>query len=121
MTEAALDLGARSVAREAHEPPEPAADPGDRAERISVFTRVLRGLGAVLVVAAGSTFMLQHWSDGDNAVRYLTLLGMSLGLAGAGIFCGIGVKENRSARTARDELQGPSTRAAARGAVDTYA
>ncbi len=104
MTDAALDLTGRVAARppaalEPREPLEPTVDPGERAEQISLFTRVLRGLGAVLVVAAASTFMLQHWSEGDNVVRYLTLLGMTLGLAGAGIFCGIGVKENRSART----------------------
>ena len=105
MTEATLELTMRAAGPDTglttgRTPEPPAADgAGSKAERLSTFTRVLRGLGAILVVAAASTFMLQRWTEGDNVVRYLTLLALTGGLAGAGIFCGLGVKENRGART----------------------
>ena len=44
---------------------------------------MLRAIGAVLVVAATSTFMLQQWTDGNDIVRYLTLLALTATLTGA--------------------------------------
>ena len=62
-------------------------------------SKVFRFLGALLVVAATSTFMLQQWHAGDSVTRYLTLLAMTVSLVAAGVFCGVGVRESRGART----------------------
>lgn len=71
----------------------------DPADRLASVSRVLRAFGAVLVVAATSTFMLQHWNDGSDVTRYLTLLGLTATLGVAGFVCGLGVREARGART----------------------
>jgi hypothetical protein len=63
------------------------------------FTRALRIAGAALVVAAASTFMLQHWQAGNDLMRYAMLVGQSLLLAAAAYFVGLTVREGRSART----------------------
>lgn len=64
------------------------------------FTRALRISGAVLVVAAASTFMLQNWVEsGNDLVRYAMLVTQSLFLFGTAWFVGITVRESRSART----------------------
>ena len=66
---------------------------------MTTLSKVFRFLGALLVVAATSTFMLQQWHAGGSATRYLTLLAMTVSLVAAGVFCGIGVRESRGART----------------------
>jgi hypothetical protein len=71
----------------------------DLGTRLSSMSTVLRAIGAVLVVAATSTFMLQQWTDGNDIVRYLTLLALTATLTGAGLVCGLGVRESRGART----------------------
>jgi len=64
------------------------------------FTRALRISGAVLVVAAASTFMLQNWVEsGNDLIRYAMLVTQSLFLFGTAWFVGITVRESRSART----------------------
>ncbi len=64
------------------------------------FTRALRIAGAVLVVAAASTFMLQNWVEsGNDLIRYAMLVTQSLFLFGTAWFVGITVRESRSART----------------------
>ena len=63
------------------------------------LTRTLRVAGALLVMASASTFMLQHWQDGNDLTRYAMLVGQSLLLAAAAYFVGLAVREGRSART----------------------
>src|SRR6187431_461932 len=63
------------------------------------FARALRIAGAVLVVAAASTFMLQNWQVGNDLMRYTMLVGQSLLLAAAAYFVGLSLREGRSART----------------------
>src|SRR6187431_2576226 len=63
------------------------------------FARALRIAGAVLVVAAASTFMLQNWQVGNDLGRYAMLVGQSLLLTVAAYFVGLSVREGRSART----------------------
>ncbi|RYZ02684.1 MAG: hypothetical protein EOO73_30965 [Myxococcales bacterium] len=63
------------------------------------LTRALRIAGAALVVASASTFMLQHWGDGNDLIRYAMLVGQSLLLAAAAYFVGLSLREGRSART----------------------
>ena len=74
-------------------------DSRDLVTRMSCVSTMLRTLGAVLVAAATSTFMLQQWNEGSDVIRYLTLLAVTAMLAGAGFVCGIGVRESRGART----------------------
>jgi len=79
------------------EPAEPA--PLGRTFDPDALTRALRIAGAALVVAAASTFMLQHWQGGNDLIRYAMLVGQSLLLAAAAYFVGLSMKEGRSART----------------------
>ena len=108
MTEETLELsdeilsepGPRQSASEpSTDPPDVEVETPDRSKRLSSVSNVLRTIGAVLVVAAISTFMLQQWSDGNDVIRYLTLLALTATLTGAGLVCGLGVKESRGART----------------------
>ncbi len=63
------------------------------------LTRALRVAGGALVVASASTFMLQHWGEGNDLLRYTMLVGQSLLLAAAAYFVGMSLREGRSART----------------------
>ncbi|HET7542784.1 MAG TPA: hypothetical protein VFK05_23090, partial [Polyangiaceae bacterium] len=83
---------AKTVANQAPAPIASGFDP-------DAFTRALRIAGAALVVAAASTFMLQHWQAGNDLMRYAMLVGQSLLLAAAAYFVGLTVREGRSART----------------------
>jgi len=65
----------------------------------AALTRMLRVSGAVLLVASASTFMLQHWGEGNDLGRYALLVGHSVLLALAAYFCGLRVNESRGART----------------------
>ena len=65
----------------------------------AALTRMLRVSGAVLLVASASTFMLQHWGQGNDLGRYALLVGHSVLLALAAYFCGFKVNESRGART----------------------
>lgn len=73
--------------------------PEDPGHRVKDLARLLRGVGAAVLLAAASTFLLQHWNDTGDIPRYLGLLGLSAMLAGAGLLVGVGMKESRSART----------------------
>ncbi len=77
----------------------PADEATDPAGRLSSVSKVLRMLGACLVIAATSTFMVQQWSEGSDVTRYLTLLALTAVLCAAGFLCGLGVREARGART----------------------
>lgn len=75
------------------------SEPRDLGARLATLSTLLRLMGAGLVVAATSTFMLQQWGEGNDVIRYLTLLALTAALAGAGVVCGLGVRESRGART----------------------
>ncbi|MBN2529592.1 MAG: hypothetical protein JXR76_24600 [Deltaproteobacteria bacterium] len=60
---------------------------------------IIRLLGAILLVVSASTFMIEQVSDANDVVRYLALLGHTVFLGIAGIFCALKLKESRSART----------------------
>jgi len=64
-----------------------------------VMPRILRALGAVLLVVAASSFMFRDWGQHDDVTRYLMLLGQLGLLAAAGFFCGLKLEEKRGART----------------------
>jgi len=58
----------------------------------------LRFLGASVLVASMSVFLLQGWSDGNDIGRYLLLLAQSGLLAVTGLAMSHGLKEPRGAR-----------------------
>jgi hypothetical protein len=58
----------------------------------------LRILGAAVLVASMSTFLLQGWNEGNDVGRYLMLLAQTGLLAGAGFALSHGLKEARGAR-----------------------
>ena len=43
-------------------------------ERVASLSRILRGIGAAALIAAASTFLLQHWETGGDLQRYYALL-----------------------------------------------
>lgn len=68
------------------------------ATRLFSVSRWLRFLGGALVVAGTSTFFYQHWEQGSEVTRYLSLLALTVVLGGTGFLCGLGVREARGAR-----------------------
>jgi hypothetical protein len=77
----------------------PVAEREPSAARLASLTEVLRLIGAVLLLASASVFMLQRWGAGNDVLRYFTLLGHTALLCAAGFFCGLKVSESRGART----------------------
>ncbi len=73
--------------------------PREDPSRVKELARLLRGVGAAVLLAAASTFLIQQWHDAGDIPRYLGLLGLTAMLAGAGFLVGIGMRESRSART----------------------
>jgi hypothetical protein len=68
-------------------------------DKIRALSQILRVLGAVVLIASASTFLIQRWEGGNDIQRYLTLLAHTAMLSVAGFFCGIGIKESKGART----------------------
>lgn len=66
--------------------------------RFDVTTRALRGLGAAMLLASASTFLVQRWDQGNDLLRFGFLLTHSIVLLGAAYFCGGRLGESRSAR-----------------------
>jgi hypothetical protein len=74
--------------------------PGERTDLpVAALGRLLRGVGAAVLLAAASTFLLQHWEAGNDLARYAGLLGLTALLSGAGFFTGIRLGETKGART----------------------
>jgi len=60
---------------------------------------LLRVLGVILIVAAGTTFLLQSWQGMNHLFRFLGSAGFATLLLGSGVFLGVKVREGRGART----------------------
>ena len=71
----------------------------EEGSRVQDLARMLRGIGAAVLLAAASTFLIQHWADAGDLPRYFGLLGLTVMLAAAGLLVGVGMRESRSART----------------------
>ena len=68
----------------------------DKISRIGTF---LRYIGVAILVAATGTFMFQRWGDMTHLARYFTFLAFTAGICGAGLLCGLKIRENKGART----------------------
>ena len=64
----------------------------------ATLSEALRVLGAVVLVASMSVFLMQGWSDGNDISRYLLLLAQTGLLAGAGFAMSHGLRETKGAR-----------------------
>ena len=63
------------------------------------ISSMIRLVGAVLLLVSASSFMIEQVSNQNATIRYLALLGHTLFLGIAGLFCALKLKESRSART----------------------
>jgi len=68
-------------------------------ERSDGLPALLRVLGVILIVAAGTTFLLQSWQGMNHLLRFLGSVGFAGLLLGSGVFLGVKVKEGSGART----------------------
>ena len=68
-------------------------------EKLKSLPVILRCMGALVLVAAATTFLLQQWDSMNHIVRYFAFLGFTLTLGVAGFFCGLRIKEDKGART----------------------
>ncbi len=64
-----------------------------------LLSRILRSIGAAIIVASASSFLFRHWAPGNDLERYLLLLGFTVVLSLGGLFCGLRLKESKGART----------------------
>lgn len=64
----------------------------------ATLSEALRILGAAVLVASMSVFLLQGWSEGNDISRYLLLLTQTGLLAGAGFAMSHGLRETKGAR-----------------------
>lgn len=71
---------------------------GALTQRLDLTTRALRGLGASLLIASASSFLVQRWDAGNDLLRFGFLLAHTFVLMGAAYFCGGRLGESRSAR-----------------------
>jgi len=78
--------------------PVPTDEPGEP-RHAGLMPRVLRAVGAAMLVIAASSFMFRDWGQHDDVTRYLMLLGQLGLLAAAGFYCGLKLEEKRGART----------------------
>lgn len=66
---------------------------------VASLSKLLRGVGAVVLLAGASSFLFQHWHTGNDIHGYLALLAQTVLLSAAGLFCGFGIREDKGART----------------------
>jgi len=62
------------------------------------LSRLLRLIGASILVAAIYLFLFQGWQTGNDIDRYIIMLTQTLGLSFAGFACSYWLNENKSAR-----------------------
>lgn len=66
--------------------------------KLQQLLTLLRGCGALMIVAASGTFLVQSWGGAGDVKRYLALLGTTVLLPVVAYVCGIRFRESRSAR-----------------------
>ncbi len=70
----------------------------DSIRNVATVSELLRFLGAAVIVASMSLFLLQGWSEGNDIRRYLMLLAQTGLLAGGGLAMSYVLKEAKGAR-----------------------
>jgi len=70
----------------------------ERKKKIAEVSQLLRILGAVVIISSASVFLIQHWEAGNDVVRYMMLLVLTVLVALAGMFCGLYIRESKGAR-----------------------
>jgi hypothetical protein len=65
----------------------------------NVLPKLLRYVGSTVLIASALAFMAQNWSSGDDILRYFYFLGFTLVLSGAGVLCGLRIRDDKGART----------------------
>ena len=70
----------------------------DSIRNFATVSEALRVLGAAILVASMSMFLMQGWNDGNDIRRYLMLLTQTGLLAAAGFALSHGLKETKGAR-----------------------
>lgn len=63
------------------------------------LSQLLRWTGVAALTGAFAAFLFQEWQGGNDLMRYLMLLGLTLTLALGGVANGIWLKEEKGART----------------------
>lgn len=77
---------------------EPVED-GVKSSRLEGLPRLLRGVGALALLAAASSFLLQNWESGGDVGRYYALLAHTALLGGLGFVWGLRTDDAKGART----------------------
>jgi hypothetical protein len=81
-------------------PDRPRAECGASTEsRLEALPRLLRGVGALAMMAAASSFLLQHWENGGDVWRYYALLAHTVLLGLLGFGWGLRADDPKGART----------------------
>ena len=75
----------------AEEPPQPTS--------LERLLPLLRAVGSILIIAAAAAFLIQGWSQSSHALRYLSFLGFTVAISGAGLLCAARFADTRSARS----------------------
>ncbi len=65
----------------------------------SSLTRILRRIGAVVLVCSAVAFLLQEWVNMDSLLRYYSFLGFTLFMSACGVYCGLRLQDDKGART----------------------
>ena len=68
-------------------------------EQAGKLARLMRGLGSITIIAAAASFLIQRWDGLQHLTRYFSFLGFTAILAGLGLYCGLRLRESKSART----------------------
>lgn len=68
-------------------------------QRISRIGGLLRYAGISILILGVGSFLLQRWGIVNHLERYLLFLGFTGTVCGAGLWCGLRVRENKGART----------------------
>lgn len=67
--------------------------------RVSLLGTGLRSIGVLVLIASVVTCMCQQWEYMDHLARYFSFLGFTGLVCGAGLVCGLKIRESKGART----------------------
>lgn len=67
--------------------------------QVQHLAQLLRFVGAMILVAAASVFLVQNWGRGNDISRYTMLLGYTGLMTVSAFLCGLKIRESKGART----------------------